>query len=234
VCWFAAGDRTCDRSLRAAALLTFRARSVLDPPVEQRLVSAVYEPPTDDSLCPCSTKSCSVAITSACRTAAYRTTAYRTIARGDRGVWWRRRRWCEVVVAAAAAAAAAETAVAVVVVLLACVRLTVVAHLAAPLVASPCLAAGGIYTFGLADDGGLGYAPLPEMHTTVIGGYSRKAQWRPRLVHASWSLLGPNADEGRDDPRRWTDEQLTALLHQVAITPTSTHVIAAPAAPRKR
>ena len=121
-----------------------------------RLISAVYEPPTDDSLCPCSTKSCSVAITTA-----------------------------------------------------------------------------GVFTFGLADDGGLGYAPLPEMHTTVIGGYSRKAQWKPRAVPAAWSLLGPNA-EGRDEPRQFTDAELLQLLHQVAITPTSTHVIAAPAAPLKK
>ena len=90
-----------------------------------------------------------------------------------------------------------------------------------------------MYTFGLADDGGLGYAPTPEMPTTVIGGYSRKAQWRPRLVPTSWSLLGPNA-EGRDEPRRWSEMELRTLLHQVAVTPTSTHIIAAPAAPRKR
>ena len=121
-----------------------------------RLVSAVYEPPTDDSLCPCSTKSCTVAITT-----------------------------------------------------------------------------GGVFTFGLADDGGLGYPPLPEMHTTVIGGYSRKAQWRPRLVHASWSLLGTHA-EGRDEPKQWSEKELTSLLHQVAVTPTSTHIIAAPVAPRGR
>ena len=89
-----------------------------------------------------------------------------------------------------------------------------------------------MYTFGLADDGGLGYAPLPEMHTTVIGGYSRKAQWRPRLVHAPWSLLGPHA-ERRDEPRQWSEAELQALLHQVAVTPTSTHIIASPSAPRK-
>lgn len=118
-----------------------------------RLVSEVYEPPTDDSLCPCSTKSCSVALTT---------------------------------------------------------------H--------------GIYTFGLADDGGLGYPPLPEMPTTVIGGYSRKCQWRPRLVPASWDLLGP-AGARRDEPSDWSEEELAKLLRQVAVTPTSTHVIASPVAP---
>ena len=129
-----------------------------------RLISQVYEPPTDDSLCPCSTKSCSVAITTA-----------------------------------------------------------------------------GVYTFGLADDGGLGYAPLPEMATTVIGGYSRKCQWRPRLVHASWSLLGPpssaaggggagggHAEQGHAE---WSAEELARVMRQVAVTPTSTHVIASPVSP---
>jgi len=116
-----------------------------------RIKSEVYEPPTDDSLCPCSTKSCTVVLTT---------------------------------------------------------------H--------------GIYSFGLADDGGLGYPPLPEMSTTVIGGYSRKCQWRPRLVHASWSLFGHN--RGRRDPSQWTEAELTKVLHQVAITPTSTLVVASPTA----
>jgi hypothetical protein len=118
-----------------------------------RLVTEVYEPPTDDSLCPCSTKSCTVVITTA-----------------------------------------------------------------------------GVFTFGLADDGGLGYPPLPEMPTTVIGGYSRKCMWRPRLVRSSWSLLGPPR-RGRSEPSSWTDSELQRLLRQVAITPTSTLVIASPAVP---
>ena len=82
---------------------------------------------------------------------------------------------------------------------------------------------------GLADDGGLGYPPLPEMPTTVIGGYSRKCQWRPRLVHASWSLLGAAA-VGRREPNEWSDAELARMMRQVAVTPTSTHVIASPAA----
>ena len=89
------------------------------------------------------------------------------------------------------------------------------------------------WAFAAHGKGGLGYPPLPEMHTTVIGGYSRKAQWRPRLVHAAWSLPGPNA-ETRDEPRQWSEAELKTLLHQVAVTPTSTHIIAAPAAPRAR
>jgi len=117
-----------------------------------RIKSEVYEPPTDDSLCPCSTKSCTVVLTT---------------------------------------------------------------H--------------GVYTFGLADDGGLGYAPLPEMSTTVIGGYSRKCQWRPRLVPVAWSIFGHG--RGRRDPSQWSEAELNKALHQVAITPTSTLVIAAPAAP---
>ena len=119
-----------------------------------RVVSEVYEPPTDDSLCPCSTKSFTVVLTT---------------------------------------------------------------H--------------GVYTFGLADDGGLGHPPLPEMPTTVIGGYSRKCQWRPRLVNAAWDLLGPHGAR-RDEPADWSDEELARLLRQVAVTPTSTHVIASPAAAR--
>jgi alpha-tubulin suppressor-like RCC1 family protein len=117
-----------------------------------RLVSHVYEPSTDDSLCPCSTKSCSIAITT-----------------------------------------------------------------------------GGLYTFGLADDGGLGYPPRPEMPTTVIGGYSRKCQWRPRLVDSSWSLLGAAA-AGRHEPMQWSEAELAQMMRQVAVTPTSTHVIASPVA----
>uniref|UniRef100_A0A7S2H7P8 Uncharacterized protein n=1 Tax=Haptolina brevifila TaxID=156173 RepID=A0A7S2H7P8_9EUKA len=114
-----------------------------------RLVCQVFEPPTDDTLCPCSTKSCSVVLAST----------------------------------------------------------------------------GLVYTYGLADDGGLGYEPLPQMATTVIGGYSRKCQWRPRLVDKRWCLNG-----GRREPSQWSDAELQMLLRQVAITPTSTLIIASPTA----
>ena len=71
------------------------------------------------------------------------------------------------------------------------------------------------------------------MPTTVIGGYSRKCQWRPRLVPAEWSLLGERraprpGGGGGGGEAQWSERELKRVLGQVAITPTSTLVIAAP------
>ena len=53
-----------------------------------------------------------------------------------------------------------------------------------------------------------------------------------RLVQAAWDLVGP-AGTRREGPTDWSEEELSGLLRQVAVTPTSTHVIASPAAPRQ-
>jgi hypothetical protein len=48
-------------------------------------------------------------------------------------------------------------------------------------------------------------------------------------VPVAWSIFGHG--RGRRDPSQWSEAELNKALHQVAITPTSTLVIAAPAAP---